>query len=288
MIPVEAAISRFRRDLTVGALLNGLLAGVAFAGLFVAPFFGLGGDRAMIITGVAIVWIVLVYRSVRGSRLTADSTMLIAAGQFDEAEQRIEAALRSFSIFRTGKLLSLHHLALLRHAQRRWRETALLCRALLGQRLGNLQGISRPIRLILADSLLEMNDLRGAYDAMIGLYTQRLSLGEAMQLLAVQLDYESRVGAWESMAGSIATKSQMAELMGTQQSARTQAMLALAAKKIGRDDWSSWLRRRAEVLVEPTELVRQRAVLSELWEKTSESAVETEAKSDAQSNPSQG
>jgi hypothetical protein len=48
-------------------------------------------------------------------------------------------------------------------------------------------------------------------------------------------------------------------------SARTQALLALAAKKIGRDDWASWLTRRAELLADVQELCTRRPMLWELW-----------------------
>ena len=48
--------------------------------------------------------------------MAADSPSLIASGQFDEAEQEIEKVIRSFWLFRSVKLLSLHHLAVLRHA----------------------------------------------------------------------------------------------------------------------------------------------------------------------------
>ena len=47
--------------------------------------------------------------------------------------------------------------------------------------------------------MLELGDLRGAYSALAALYGQRLSLSEAMNLLLIQLDYESRIGAWEAM-----------------------------------------------------------------------------------------
>jgi len=195
-----------------------------------------------------------------------DSPSLIASGQFEEAERRIDLALRSFSLFRHVKVLGLHHLALLRHAQRNWQESALLCRALLGQRLGSVQGVSKPARLMLADALLEMGDVRGAAGAIAGLYEQRLSLNEVMKLLAVQLDYQSRLGAWDEMMAGITTKVQLAELMPAQSSARAQAMLALAAKHAGRDDWSDWLRRRAELLCDVEKLTNDRPVLWELWE----------------------
>src|SRR5262249_20447833 len=153
-----------------------------------------------------------------------------------------------------------HHLALLRHAQKRWPDSAELCRALLNQRLGGLKGLARQSRLILADSLLELGDLRGSYDAISGLYQERLTLGEAIRLLAVQLDYLWRVNAWESMLEGVQTKVQLAELMNTPAAARTQAMLALAARKLGRTEWEIWLRRRVELLVDVRQLVQDRPI----------------------------
>src|SRR5207244_8517400 len=112
---------------------------------------------------------------------------------------QIESALRSFSLFRTGKLLSIHHLALLRQAQKRWEDAAQLCRELLKQRLGSLKHLERQSRLVLAEALLEMGDLAGAYQSIMQLYQQRLSLSEALNLLAVQLEYEARINAWGQM-----------------------------------------------------------------------------------------
>src|SRR5438034_240127 len=100
-------------------------------------------------------------------------------------------------MFRTSKLLGLHHLAMSRHAQRRWQDSALLCRALLRQRLGSVRALSRSSRLMLADSLLELADLHGAHRAINDLFGERLMLAEALNLLQVQLDYASRIGAWE-------------------------------------------------------------------------------------------
>jgi hypothetical protein len=271
MISADSAISIFRRDLTVGAVLRGAL----FMGFTAALMLNLMPattkrpiDGSMLLLGVGVLWLVLSYRSIRGQRLAAESPSLIAAGQFEDAEVQIEQALRSFSISSVAKVLSLHHLALLRHAQKRWQETAKLCRALLNQRMGALRGLGRPTRLLLADALLELNDLQGAHAALVSLYDQRLSLGEAISLLGIQLDYESRIGAWEAMLPKGATykRVQLAELMPGETSARAQALMALAARKLGREDWAQWLRGRAELLADPAELVRERAVLAELWE----------------------
>jgi hypothetical protein len=118
---------------------------------------------------------------------------------------------------------------------------------------------------MLADALLEMGDVRGAADAIGDLVRQRLSLAEVLKLLAVQLDYQSRVGAWNDMMSGLTAKVQLAELMPAAAAARAQAMLALAAKNAARPDWSDWLRRRAELLADVQKMAAERPVLWELW-----------------------
>jgi hypothetical protein len=215
-----------------------------------------------------MLWLALSYRSVKGQRLAAESPMLIAAGQYDDAEARIEEALRSFSLFRGAKVMSLHHLAVLRHAQKRWQDSADLCRTLLKQKPVAVRGVSRGSRLLLADSLLELGDLNGAYAALRSLYDERLSLGEATNLLLIQLDYESRLGAWEAMLprGAVYKRVQLIELMPAAGGARAQALMALAAKNLGRLDWADWLRSRAELLADPADLKKARPILEALWD----------------------
>lgn len=265
MLAADYAISRIRRDLTLGAFVRFLLLGAALACLLVGPFVTGGTLSGFVLLVIGVIWLALSFRSARGSQMAQMSSSLIATGQWERAEQQIEQSLRTFSLYRTNKLLSLHHLALLRHAQNRYQESALLCRALLGQRLGRMNALSKSSRLILADALLEMGDVRGAYDAFIRLHDERLSLGEAVQLLVTEMDYGSRVGAWNHMLASLMTKVQLAELMPTQSAATVQALLALAAKKADRQDVSDWLRRRAELLVDAEELIRQKPVLKELF-----------------------
>ena len=268
MLTSDNAISIFRRELTLGMLLRGLLL-AAVLGCLVLNVLPSGKmiDGTLLLVGIGMLWLVLSYRSVKGQRLAAESPLLIAAGHFDEAEQQIEEALRSFSLFRGVKMMSLHHLALLRHAQKQWQDSADLCRTLLKQKFGAIQGITRPSRLLLADALLELGDVRGAYSALASLHQERLSLGEAMNLLLIQLDYESRLGAWESMLprGMAYKRVQLAELMPASSSARAQAFMALAAQKTGRPAWADWLRSRAELLVDSAEISKERPVLAELW-----------------------
>ena len=265
MIPAEAVIARVRRDLTISAIVKAALLVAAFLVLVWRGFGTSGAGDVLLLLLIGGAWLALSYRSVQGSRLAADSQWLIATGEYDAAEQQIERSLKTFSLFRNAKLLGMHRLAMLRHAQRRWPDAVALSRALLAQRLGPLKGLNKPSRLILAEALLEMDDPRGARDALAGLFDQRLSLSEAMTMLAVQVDYQARTGAWDQMMDRIATKVQLAELMPTTSAARTQAMLALAAKKSGREDWAIWLRRRVELLCDVQQLCARRSILWELW-----------------------
>jgi hypothetical protein len=271
MMPAQLAIARFKRDLTLGRVLNViLLAGIAFSFFFGGAINNQVGDVLLVLV-IGAIWIFLGYHSIRGSRLSAGSPSLIAAGQFEQAEEQIEGALRSFSLFRASKMLSLHHLAVLRHAQRRWGDAAELCRALLHQRLGTMNALARQSRLILADSLLEVGDLRGAYDALTSLYQQRLTLAEAISLQAVQLDYLWRINAWDAMFSGVGTKVSLSELAGTPNAARMQALLALAARRLGRTYWEDFLRRRVALLVDVNQLVAERPILRELFQSSAAS-----------------
>lgn len=269
MIRADLAIAKMQRDLAFTSVLKwSLLVLIAVAVLI--EWSGVPVSGSLLLGAIAVVWLVLSYRSVKGSRLTAELPMLIAAGQFDQAEQQIDLAMRSFSIYSAVKLRGVHQLAVLRHAQRRYGESVILCRALLDQNLGKLVGLSRSARLIMADSMLELGDMRGTYVALASLYRERLPLGEALDLTVVQTDYLARIGAWAELTKGLRQKVELAELMNPLRSARVHATLALAAKKTGTPDWQCWLKRRAELLADPGELVAGRPILGELWQAGSE------------------
>lgn len=266
MIRAENAIARITRDLTISLLVKVLLAAGVFVSIVLETFnWPAAPGGSVLLFAIAIIWMVLSFRSVRGSRSVALSPALIASGRFEQAEHYLAEALRNFSLFRTVKLRTLHHLAVLRHAQRQWDQAAILSRALLNQRLGPLGSLARSARLILAESSLEVGDLRGAYESLLALYNQRLPLNEAMELAVIQADYLSRVGGWQQMMDGVAQTSQLADLMETQRSVRLLSLLALAARKTGRSDWENWLRRRAELIADVLELVAQRPALAEIW-----------------------
>ena len=261
MISADFAISRFRRDLTLSlALKIGLVVGG-----FICLGLAEGSERAYVVTGFMVIWLMLSFKSAKPSRLIADSPALISLGRYEEAEASLDQALRSFSMFRTVKVLSLHHLAVLRHKQRRWSDAAKLCQAVLGQRLGGLNSLSKPSQIMLADALLQLGDLQGAHAAITQLYNFRLSLAEALQLMLLQLDYETRIGAWASALAGVEHKAQMCELLASADAATAQAMMALAAKKLGQAAWSDYLRQRVELLADVNELCLRKPILRELF-----------------------
>jgi len=110
-----------------------------------------------------------------------------------------------------------------------------------------------------------MNDIRGTYDAISGLYREQLSLSEQLNLMLIQLDYSSRIEGWSSMMDNFMAKVQLAELLPAGASARAQAFLALAARKVGRNDVADWLTARAGLLTDVQKLVAERPALSPLW-----------------------
>ena len=268
MISVQQAISRFRRDTTLSTVLKTALA-FCLAAVLMLHFIPLGKtlDPTFLLIALGIIWMMLWHYTAKGSRLAAESSSLIASGRLDQAEAQIEQSLKAFSMSRSVKSMSLLNLALVRLAQKRWPDTALLCREVLSTPKNTPEHLSKSGRLMLADSLLEMGDLRGAHEALSGLYQHRLTLSEALNLLRVQTDYLSRIGAWPQLFEGVSTKIALAEIMPTPNAARVQAMLALAAKKTGKPQWSDWLKRRVELLVDVRDLATERPALWELWEK---------------------
>jgi hypothetical protein len=272
MITAQAAIYRYRRDVAVGRVLRSLLFAAGIAAGVVLPLLVDGFDAYIGLALVLGVWLMLGVTSAKNSRILVPSTALIATGQFEEAERRIDQAMHAFTMSRTSKLLGLHHLTVLRHKQRRWQDAVTLGRAVLKQHLTAFPSLERATRLILADSLLETGDVRGAGESLAPLRFHSLDLQETLAMLQVELDVMSRQGAWDAMLAGLPGKVQLAELLPPGASAKVQAMLALAAQKRGVTQWSDWLRRRVELLTDVGKLCEDRPVLWELWQKSEPAA----------------
>lgn len=265
MISAQSAIRKTRRDLALGTLVRWVLLSVCMVAVLGQSFVHDAGATLMTVFSVAGgSWIILMFQSMRGSRMAADSSMLIAAGQYEAAEEHLEEAIGSFSMFRSAKLICLHHLAVLRHAQNRWQDAAALSNALLRQQRSS-RSFDRASRLILIESLLRLGDVAGAGQQLAALAQQRLSLPQALQWLSLQLDYSARMQDWRAMMSGVASKAQLLELLPGPASARAHALLALAATELRLDDWKHWLARRAELLVDREKLITDTPGLARVW-----------------------
>ncbi len=271
-VDTDRAIVRSRRQVVWGRAVHWGLLAVAVAGMVASPIFSAAGAKAgsslfgLLPLVAVVVWIALGVRSARTAALAAGAGPLVAAGLFAAAEDRVARSLDSFCLFRSPRLLGLHHLALLRSAQDRPAEAAALCRAVLRRPGAAAAGLFNGSSLLLADAGLRLNDLPTVHNCLARLWGHRVNLSESLKLLEVQLDYQSRTGAWAAMADGLAHKVEMAELMPSESAAGAQALLGLAARRTGRPAWAEWLGRRADLLADRADLVKRRPALAEFWE----------------------
>jgi len=259
-------IARLRRDLLLGSIVRAALFVCAAAALVMGRLALPGTMGSSVpIMAVLTAWLLLTYRSYRGSRLAAQLPALIASGNLREAEQVIAEALRSFCMFRGPKLRTLHNLAVLRHAQQRWGETVVICRELLAGSRWTDDELARSTRVMLAEALLEAGDMPGVYAVAGELCRQRLTLDQTLRLAVVRTRYLAGIGAWEPLAHNIGRMAELAELMDSDDAAMVWALLALGAMKTGRGQWASFLRRRAELLGNPADMISLCPALDHLW-----------------------
>jgi hypothetical protein len=274
-ISAQVAIARAKRQMTHGRLATTAMIVAVFV-IAAAPMLlrvqisataaSAFGTLAPI--GMIVAWMAILMRSARTTQLAADVPNLIAAGELDLAEQRIHEAMGSFTVSRMTSLLSLHHLALLRRSQRRYAESATLCRAVLHYARGKDAGLTRSTLLMLADATLEQGDLAGCHAALSALYTQRLNLSESLQLLAIDVEYRVLVGDdFGAVAGGagLPARVAMVEIMPPPACARAHALLALSCQRLGWTEWATFLRRRAELVGDVGWLTRTRGVLRQVW-----------------------
>lgn len=257
-ITAERAIALFRWWLRLGVAFNVLMIAAVLATSVVGYRQGLGSTPAF---AAAAVWLGVLIFSARSRQLVFDAAPLIAAGEFGLAEDRLSQSLRSFSVLRSTKLLGLQQLALLRHAQARWADAAKLSRELLDRQRGTDRGLDVPSRLMLAESLVELDDIGAAGIEVGRLSTQRMGLRETLMLTQLQLELQARTGRFADMMRHPHATLGLVELMPPVNGARCHALLALAARKLGRDEWRAFLAKRATLLIDADNIVASRPFL---------------------------
>ena len=213
--------------------------------------------------GSGVAWVMLVTRSIRRQQPLLGVPLLIESRQPERADRVIAESLRSFSIFRAPRVQALQHLANIRQGQHRARDAADLAGELLRYRLS--APTATAMRLLQAESALELNDLHAAHAALSSLESPT-HLAESMKLMQLQTDYCIRTGAWSAALENLPWKVELAELLPTESAAWVQALLALAAKNSNLPEWRTWLQRRSELLADHAALVRRQPMLAELFD----------------------
>lgn len=227
------------------------------------------GGGFVVVAGMFVVWTVVSSLNARTRRLAFDAGQHIAAGEFDLAEDRLTQSLTSFTLAGSTKQFGLQQLAMLRHAQSRWADAAALARAFLSSRTSAAAN-DVPSRLVLAESLLEMGDLDGVARALQDLGHQRLNLRQTLVLTQLRLDLLARRGEFGQMFQQPHVTVGQIELMPAAVGMRCHALLALAAKRLGKTKWWTWLANRAGLLGDVESLYESRPFLREVFANASD------------------
>jgi hypothetical protein len=264
MIQVDQAIRRVNRSVALTWAIHALLALAVGGGLIVGSILQV--PSILLASIPCILWVLLAVNGYRETHNAMRWPMLIASGDLEQAEQEIENAIHGFSVMRSVKLLSLHHLSVLRMAQRNWADAARLSKAMQGHHLSKDGSLKRASLLVLAASAARVGQMHDAYSALQRLRRMPLTLDEQLSLLHAESVYLGRLGAWDALAWRIDVKVRMAELMPTEYAVQTQAFLALAARRTGQSQWTGYLSRRCELLCDVAVLAGEEPVLAELWQ----------------------
>lgn len=256
---------QFRRDRTVrwGVLILVVL--LVIAGPAIRPLWLLGAVAVVAVAGL----VHLAQVSSRGLSWLNQASQRLDS-DLEQAEALVARGLEGWPLPGSLRLLLYHRLAVIRLRQGRWTETAAICQSLLEQkpiRTGRLalpawatiSGLNDPVMaslrvslwLMLAESCLNLGDLRGAYQALTELHRLRLSLPENLQRLAVQSRYELAAGYPRQALANLPEKIRLAELMPAPVCAQVHAWWMQAAEQAGEKELAVWLRRRLELLGPP-------------------------------------
>jgi len=222
------------------------------------------GKRLLLLTavGLLLTWILLMLGSARTAREVQAGSVLLGMGQLDDAEVWLRKAVEGFSISVRGKLLAGQQLAALCMKRQAYEEVATICRALLAQRLNRLQSVWINTRIMLADSLLYLDRVTEAYEAMRPVYDVSLSLADRIKLLPVQLRYELSAGHTESAVSSLREKIKMAELLDSAGAALVHALLAEACRQRAMTAQCGFLIERARLYHDLDKLVERYGIIA--------------------------
>lgn len=247
---------RMQRQLLADAWLRGVALGALCFGFGALIATGAGGSAAGVLGAVVLVigW-ALLNRSGASVARALPQVTAVAEQHPGAGEAALAEMLSKRLLPRWVRLMLYHRLALLRHRQQRYGESASLAQCLLtAERPGPMGRHRANLLLLLVEARLELRDAAGAWMALHALASTPVSLSEALQRMALRARYEVMVGQDEAALHLVEQKMRLAELMPGPQCGAFHALLATAAHRTGRtEDHRQWWA-RVELLCSPEQI----------------------------------
>ncbi|MFQ5423319.1 MAG: hypothetical protein ACE5F9_05000 [Phycisphaerae bacterium] len=269
MTATEAAslVKTLRRQLWLATLIRVLLMGIVLLGVaaaFAQPAAAKTSDplwAAAFLAGAG--WIVLAICSARQVRATNQASVYLSTGRLDLAEEQLKTALRLVSLYRAGKLLVCHNLAVVAHGQRNFAAAAELCDGVLASGVSASHRLGRLCRILLADCRLYLGDTAAAVRAIAPLNSDDpgLGLSERLMLLPIELRCQVSEGRFVQAAAALDQKVMLAGLLDSPKAALVHAMLARACGAAGQVQVAAFLMARAELYHDLGELAERYPIL---------------------------
>ncbi|MHC4067401.1 MAG: hypothetical protein ACYSUI_23255 [Planctomycetota bacterium] len=260
-------LAHFRRQMRAANLLRLVLGAGLLAGLVVFYRADHATRRWILVAlaAVAGLWIALALRGLQAVKRTRIGAALLAAGRVEEGCQVLGEALSRFTPLRSAKILACHQLAVAAHLAHCYREAVAICRELLAYRLGAMRNLAAPTRLILADSLLLLDDVQAADPVIEALESVELSLADQLTFLPVELRFQLAVGRHAQVVNSLPEKVGLADLLDSTSACLVHTLLAEGCRRMHLASQQAYLLRRAALLADVEPIVaRHGRVLSGL------------------------
>lgn len=226
----------------------------------------------------ALTWVAMSMFSVRQLRAAHQASAYISNGRLDLAEEQLKSAVYAFSMYRSGKLLACHNLAVVAHGRKNYQASAELCHFLIAAGGSTTQKLGQLCRILLADCCLYLDDAAGALEviqpltikdrtppssplavnrAALRKYRAELSLAEQVLLLPIQIRSQIRLGHYDQVTHELLWKVRVAEAMDSSRAALVHSLLAKACRVLNRSSEAAFLQKRAELYADMSELATE-------------------------------
>lgn len=211
---------------------------------------------------VMVCWLALNMINIATSRQITQITLEMDRHP-DMAEHNLVAAMSRRPLMRWVRLLLYHRMALLRHRQQRFDESAAICQAVLSYPLGTAASARASLLLTLAEAELEQGNLPVAYIALMRLHTVPTTLVEALQRLVLQTRYEVACGYDSLVLRQYRQKIRQAECMPAAACGTMHGLLFVAASRLEQNELAHWLHQRMQLLLEAEQVRQFEAMVAE-------------------------